>query len=81
MGTQAVPQFVENPSMLTGVTDPGEDGGHGIELLDIDADGDPDLLVSERLGVNYLYLNEGVTVVVEESTWARVKDLFRERPN
>jgi hypothetical protein len=76
VGTQAVPQFVENPSMLIGVTDPGEDGGHGIELLDIDADGDPDLLVSDRLGVNYLYLNEQF-VPVQPTTWGQVKALYR----
>ena len=73
-GTPQAFQFTENPSMLLGVEDPP--WGKGIELLDIDADGDLDLLVAYYLGENFLYLNETVSSV-EPVTWGRIKSMFR----
>jgi hypothetical protein len=67
--------FTENPAMLSGVDEPAG-GGWGVALLDIDADGDPDLVFAGDSWVNYAFLNEG-TVSVEPATWSRVKALFR----
>jgi len=67
--------FSENPAMLQGVDEPA-DGGYGVALLDIDADGDLDLLLAGWFSTNYLFLN-GDTVPIEPLTWTRVKALFR----
>lgn len=77
VGTPAVYEFVENPAMVSGVYDPGQDGGFGIDLLDIDGDGDLDLMIADGFEGNYLFLNEGSFVPVESSSWSRVKALFR----
>jgi hypothetical protein len=74
-GTPEAYVFTENPAMLTGVDEPSE-GGWGITLPDIDADGDLDLVAAGWSWENYLYLNEG-PVPVEPSTWSRLKALFR----
>jgi hypothetical protein len=66
--------YVENPAMLTGVTDP-VDGAVGVALPDVDCDGDPDLVVTGRWD-DYLYLNERITPVVPNS-WGAVKALYR----
>jgi hypothetical protein len=73
VGTPQGFQFVENPSMLIGVVAPQ---GYGLDLLDIDADGDPDLLFGGAYFVNYLYLNERVSPV-EARTWGSIKALYR----
>lgn len=77
VGTPQAYEFVENPSMLIGVDEPGEAGGFGIDLLDIDADGDLDLIIAGGLEGNYLFLNEGSFVAVESSSWGIVKALFK----
>lgn len=73
VGTPLVFEFTENPSMLTGIDFPI--WGVGIELLDIDADGDLDLMIASWPD-NYLYLNEPF-VPVEPTTWGRIKAMFR----
>jgi hypothetical protein len=73
VGTPESYEFVESPAMLTGVTEPAS--GYGIELFDIDADGDPDLIVGSDSG-NYVYLNESITST-EPSTWGHIKALYR----
>jgi hypothetical protein len=73
VGTPQSYAFVENPAMLTGVAVPST--GYGVELFDVDADGDPDLLIGTSVG-NYLFLNESVTSI-EPSTWGHIKALYR----
>lgn len=75
VGTPEDHEFVENHLMLIGVTEPA-DGGFGIELLGIDADGDLDLLVGGGVEGNYLYLNEQF-VPVQATSWGRIKSLYR----
>jgi hypothetical protein len=75
IGTPETFQFVENPSMLTGVDGPS-DGGFGLVLVDIDADGDLDLLIAGHMWENLLFLNESY-VPVEAASWGRIKAMFR----
>ena len=51
-------------------------GGWGLELADLDDDGDVDLLVMRGQGPK-VYLNQGPTTPVEQSSWSRIKELFR----
>jgi hypothetical protein len=76
VGTPQAYEFVENPSMLIGVDEPGEEGGQGIDLMDIDGDGDLDMLIAGGSLGNFLYLNEGFTPV-EQTSWGTIKALFR----
>lgn len=75
IGTPEVFAFTENPDMV-----PGEgvspEAGRDVELFDIDADGDLDLLVPRGFGQNYLFLNEGL-VSVESTSWGVIKAMFR----
>ena len=75
-GTPEVFEFVENPDMV-----PGEgvspETGKDVELVDIDADGDTDLLVISVFDGNYLFLNEGL-VSVESTRWGVIKAMFRQ---
>jgi hypothetical protein len=75
VGTPQSYEFVENPLMLTGVDDPAG-GGWGIELFDIDADLDLDLLIVSSEGGGLLYLNEPF-VPVESLSWGAIKAMFR----
>jgi hypothetical protein len=76
VGTLQTPTFVENPAMLTGVDGP-RDYVRSIALLDIDGDGDLDLLITRGSDCQaLLYLNEGVTGV-EPTTWGTIKALYR----
>lgn len=75
VGTPQSHEFVENPAMLAGVDEPAG-GGWGIELLDIDADSDLDLLLVAFEGGGLLYLNEPV-VPVSTSSWGAIKAMFR----
>jgi len=68
--------FVENPDLLAGVSCPG--GGYGMELFDIDGDGDPDLLLYEGLQVHRLFLNDGATQV-DPMSWGRIKAMYRDQ--
>ena len=74
-GTPEVFAFTENPDMV-----PGEgvspETGMDVELFDIDADGDTDLLVISYYSGNYLFLNEGL-VSVESTSWGVIKAMFR----
>jgi len=77
VGSAAAFEFVENPAMLSGVDEPQRATAvQGIELLDVDGDGDLDLLISHYLGENFLYLNERITPVGATS-WGRIKALYR----
>lgn len=75
IGTPEVFAFTENPDMV-----PGEgvspETGKDVELFDIDADGDTDLLVPSYYSGNYLFLNEGL-VSVESTSWTAIKAMFR----
>lgn len=75
VGTSQSYEFVENPSMLTGVDQPA-DGGWGVELFDIDADLDLDLLIVHGVDGGLLYLSEPF-VPVECTTWTAIKAMFR----
>jgi hypothetical protein len=76
-GTGQVPAWAENESLLIGVDRFVE--SWGLELADIDADGDLDLLVVIGDMDPVLYLNGGPITPVEPSSWGRIKGLFRER--
>ena len=73
VGTPGSFEFVENPAMLSGI-EPFP-GGCGIDLFDIDADGDLDLMVS-GWPESYCFLNENY-VPVEPSSWTTIKAMFR----
>jgi hypothetical protein len=77
-GTPVAPTWVEHEAMLTGID--REIGGLGLDLADLDGDGDADLLVKPAGAEPIVYLNCGpITLVEEFSTWGRIKGLFRER--
>jgi len=77
VGTPQAPLWAENESMLEGVDRDVE--GNGVDLADLDADGDPDLLSRQSPGGAVVYLNCGPITPVEPTTWGRIKGLFRER--
>ena len=69
--------YLANPDMLQGVSLDRIVGAWGVELLDIDADGDPDLIFAVGIGYeNLLFLNEGVTPV-EPTSWGVIKAMYR----
>ena len=61
--------------MLTGIDRYIE--GYGIDLADLDGDGDPDLLSCEAEDGAVFYLNNGPVTAVEHESWCRIKSLFR----
>jgi len=76
IGTPQEFLYVENPSLILGVAEP-DDGSKGVELLDIDADGDLDLLIAGwSWDGNYLYLCERFTPV-ESRSWGVIKAMYR----
>jgi len=77
VGTPFAFEYLENPEMLEGVSLQGSDGAFGVELLDIDADGDSDLIFTVGWqGENLLFLSEGVTPVAPTS-WGVIKAMYR----
>ena len=77
VGTPQVFEFVENPDMLQGISLRTIYGAWGIDLLDIDADGDPDMILAVGLGdENLLFLNGGATPV-ERASWGVIKAMYR----
>jgi len=76
VGTPTDFEFAVSASMLAGVDLPLSGYGKGIELMDIDADGDPDLILARGYGENLLFLNEGTTPV-EPMSWGVIKAMYR----
>jgi hypothetical protein len=75
-GTPQAPVWVENESMLVGVE--RDIAGLGLDLADLDGDGDPDLLVKEAEAEPVVYLNVGpITLVEPEVSWSAIKAMFR----
>ncbi len=69
--------YEENPDMLQGVSLDRIVGAWGVDLLDIDADGDPDLIFAVGVEDEYLlFLNEGATPV-EPTSWGVIKAMYR----
>ncbi|MCK4510320.1 VCBS repeat-containing protein [bacterium] len=76
VGTPEVFEFVENPDMLIGI-ELRIEGAFGMDLLDIDADGDPDMILAVGSGGgNLLFLNGGATPV-ERTSWGVIKAMYR----
>jgi hypothetical protein len=75
VGTAQSFEFVENPAMLTGIEYPAM-GAIGLDVLDIDADGDLDIVV-DGFDENFLYLNEESASAVRASSWGTIKAMFR----
>lgn len=71
------PTWIENEELLTGVEMDVESAG--LDLADLDGDGDPDMLSWEVGNGCVVYLNQGPTTPVESSSWGRIKGLFRQR--
>ncbi len=76
IGTPQVFEFVENPDMMIGVSIPPTGYGKGVDLMDIDADGDPDMILAIGYGENLLFLNGGATPV-ERTSWGVIKAMYR----
>lgn len=76
-GTVQAYEFTENPDMVSSAPVSPEAAGYDVELCDIDADGDEDLLVVTLFDGNYLFLNDGFVVPVRHTSWGMVKALFR----
>lgn len=76
IGTPSTPEFIENVEMLGGIVLPPSGYGKGVELMDIDADGDPDMILARGYGENLLFLNEGTTPV-ESISWGVIKAMYR----
>ncbi len=77
VGTAQEFEFVENPDMLQGISVRTIYGAWGIDLLDIDADGDPDMILAVGIGdENLLFLNGGATPV-ERTSWGVIKAKYR----
>jgi len=75
VGTPQAWSYVENPAMLTGVVNPPH-GVYGLALLDVDCDGDSDLLMGGGYADAYLYLNERITPIRPDS-WGTIKAMYR----
>ncbi len=77
VGTPQLFEFVANPDMITGVSIPPPGHGWGVSLVDIDADGDPDMILAVNWGgENLLFLNGGATPV-ERTSWGVIKAMYR----
>jgi len=75
-GTPSSFAFVVNDDMLVGIALPPSGYGAGVELVDIDADGDPDMLLARGYGENLLFVNEGTTPV-QRTSWGVIKAMYR----
>jgi len=76
VGTLSSFEFVANDAMLAGVVIPPSGYGKGVELADIDGDGDPDMILARGYGENLLFLN-GEATSVEKTSWGVIKSLYR----
>ena len=77
VGTPQVFQFAESEALMTGVSVPPSEHCWGVDLMDIDADGDPDMMLAVGLGdANLLFLNGGATPVAATS-WGVIKAMYR----
>ncbi|MFH1864914.1 MAG: FG-GAP-like repeat-containing protein [Candidatus Eisenbacteria bacterium] len=74
-GSTQNPTWVENESMLTGVERDVE--CLGLDLADLDGDGDLDMLSCQSENGRVIHLNQGSVTPVEPSSWGRIKELFR----
>ena len=74
-GTPQTPTWVENESLLTGIDRYVE--GLGLDLADLDGDGDLDLLSKEAGEEPVVYLNCGPVTLVEPTSWSAIKAMFR----
>jgi len=69
-------ELVENPDMLVGI-ELRINGAFEVDLFDIDADGDPDIILTVGSGgENLLFLNGGATPV-EPTNWGVIKAMYR----
>lgn len=76
-GTPQSPTWVQNDDLLSGVELDVEGGG--LDVADIDGDGDLDILSCEEVAGSVVYLNQGPSTPVDQSSWGRIKALFRQR--
>jgi hypothetical protein len=74
-GTAQEPAWVESEDLLIGVD--RFVGTWGLDLADIDGDGDVDLLALVNSVASVVYLNCGPITPAEPSTWGRIKAVFR----
>jgi hypothetical protein len=74
-GTAQEPAWIESEDLLTGVD--RFVGTWGLDLADIDGDGDVDLLALVNSVGPVVYLNCGPITPMEPSTWGRIKAVFK----
>jgi len=77
VGTPSDFEFVASEDMLAGLVLPPSGYGKGVELMDIDSDGDLDMILARGYGENLLFLNEGTTTSVESMSWGVIKAMYR----
>jgi hypothetical protein len=77
VGTAQSYTFIENPDLIpVSAVIPGSYVSD-VELVDLDSDGDQDLLIPTLTEHNYFFLNDGPVTSVRQLSWGTVKALYR----
>ncbi|MBN2566066.1 MAG: VCBS repeat-containing protein [Candidatus Eisenbacteria bacterium] len=77
IGTPQSFEFIENPGLIASVIVDTEEFVSDFELVDLDSDGDQDLLIVTLTDHNYFFLNDGPVTPVRRTSWGTIKALYR----